>query len=464
MSTPDRQPNTAVATPRSARPPGPPGSLILGNVREQARDRLRFQMKLHREYGDIVRWRVAHITLYQITHPDHIKHVLHDNHRNYTKGTLFRGLLSPIMGNGLFVSEGDFWLKQRRLMQPIFHRKRIAAFGTIMTNEAVKTLERWEVQARSNPVLDIAEEMMALTLTVATQALFGADMGSDAGVVYQSVSTASSELIHRFDVPWYPPVSVPTPRNRRFQQARRALDDIVYRLIDERQRQPADDAGDLLSLLLQVRDEDTGEGMTRLQVRDEVMTLLLAGHETTANALTWAWYLLSQHLDAERKLRAELGTVLSGRLPTVDDLPNLPYTKMVMEESLRLYPPLWATHRQAIADDEIGGFRIPAKTVLDLVTYVTHHRADVWENPETFDPERFSPERSANRSRYAFNPFSAGPRLCIGLGFAMTEAQLLLATIAQRYRLELAPDQQVEPYPELTLRPRYGMRMLVHDV
>ncbi len=462
MTTEQERSPKRTASSAAARPPGPRGSLLLGNVREQARDRLRFQMKLHREYGDIVRWRVAHITLYQITHPDHLKHILHDNHRNYTKGALFRGLLSPIMGNGLFVSEGDFWLRQRRLMQPIFHRQRIAAFGTIMTSTAVTMLERWEARARQQPMVDIAEEMMALTLTVATRALFGVDVGANAAMIYQAVGTASQELIHRFDAPWYPPLRVPTPRNRRFLQARRNLDEVVYRLIDERGGHD-DDHGDLLSLLLLARDEDTGQGMTREQLRDEVMTLLLAGHETTANALTWVLYLLSQHPDAERRLRAELATALGGRLPTVADLPNLPYTRMVLEESLRLYPPLWAVHRQAIADDEIGGFRIPAKTILDLVTYVTHHRAAVWETPETFDPERFSPERSANRSRYAFNPFSAGPRQCIGLGFAMTEAQLLLATIAQRYRLELAPDQLVEPYPELTLRPRYGMRMLLHD-
>jgi cytochrome P450 len=448
-------------SPHGKRPPGPRGSLLLGNMREQARDRLRFQMGIHQRYGDIVRWRVAHVTLYQVTHPDHLQHVLHDNHRNYTKGTLFRGLLSPMIGNGLFVSEGDFWLRQRRLMQPAFHRKYIAAFGQSMVEQTQTMLQHWAARPRPDQPLDIAEEMMALTLNIVTRALFGADVSADTGVVYDAFSTTSEHLIHRFDVPWYPPEAIPTPRNRRFVASRQALDAIVFRLIDEHTAH-GEDTGDLLSLLIHARDEETGATMNRMQLRDEVMTLLLAGHETTANALTWGWYLVSQHPDVERRLHSELRAVLGGRAPGAEDLPNLPYTRMVVEESLRMYPPVWATHRQAIADDEIGGYHIPAGTILDLVAYVTHHRPDVWENPEVFDPERFSPERSKGRSRYAFNPFSAGPRQCIGLGFAMTEAQIVLATVAQRYRLELPAGQQVVPFPQLTLRPRDGLPMLLH--
>ena len=463
MNAPSSPPTAARPSPRYRTPPGPRSAFWLANVRAMRRDRLEFVQALQRTYGDVVRYRVAFWTLYQVSHPDHVRHVLQDNHRNYTKGAVLTNLLAPVLGNGLFTSEGDFWLRQRRLMQPVFHRKRIAAFGTIMTDVTTRRLERWQACAERGQPLDIAAEMMRLTLVVATRSLFGADVSAQVDVVDRAFTAASEHLTYKFDIPFYPPASIPTPRNRRFRASLQALDRVVYGLIDERLRRN-DESGDLLSMLLQVRDAETGEGMSRAQLRDEVMTLLLAGHETTANALTWSWYLLSQHPEAERRLQTEVATVVGGRLPTVDDLPHLPYTRMVFEEALRLYPPVWITQRQAIAEDEIGGYHIPAGATIALSPWVTHRRPDIWPDPMRFEPERFTEERVAERLRGAYIPFGSGPRQCIGQSFAMVEGQLVLATIAQQFRLQLVPGRTVEPEARLTLRPHGGLPMILQRV
>ncbi len=257
-----------------------------------------------------------------------------------------------------------------------------------------------------------------------------------------------------------PPLWIPTPRNLAFKRARAELDRVVYDIIASRRRRHAP-KGDLLDMLLAAREQGSGEGMTDRQLRDEVMTLLLAGHETTATTLTWTWYLLSKHPGAARKLRAELDVVLGGRLPGVGDLPALEYTQRVVRESMRLYPPVWVISRTAIEEDEIGGYTIPAGSILLLSQYAMHRHPDFWENPEGFDPDRFSPERSEGRHRYAYFPFGGGPRLCIGANLAMLETELILAILAQRYRLELLPGHPVEPEPLITLRPRYGMKMML---
>ncbi|MDP3767798.1 MAG: cytochrome P450, partial [Dehalococcoidia bacterium] len=252
----------------------------------------------------------------------------------------------------------------------------------------------------------------------------------------------------------------PTPTNLRFRRAMRTLDDIVYGMIEARRNNGAD-KDDLLSMLLEARDEETGEGMSDKQLRDEVFTMFTAGHETTAAALAWTWYLLSQHPEAEGRLHNELGSVLSGRTPGLDDLQRLPYTRMVIEETLRLYPPVWSIGRMALREDTVLGYRIPAKGQVLLSSYVTHRHPEFWDEPERFDPERFAPERAASRPRYAYFPFGGGPRQCIGNEFAMMEAQLALATLAQRYRLRLVPGQVVEPEPAVTLRPRHGVMVTV---
>jgi cytochrome P450 len=313
-------------------------------------------------------------------------------------------------------------------------------------------LDQWHDFVERDQPLDVAAEMLHLTLCIVSKALFNRDLSDEMDSVGQAVTTVNRLLSEYLYAP-FPPLNVPTPRNRRFQAARRTLDQIVQSIITHR-RQQNTDMGDVLSMLLIAHDEETGQGMNDQQVRDEVMTLLIAGHETVSTALTWTWYLLSQHPEVERRLYSELDEVLGGHVPTVDHLSRLSYTRMVLEEVLRLYPPAWVFGRKAISDDEIGGYFIPANSMIVLSPYVTHRNPAFWENPEAFNPERFTPERSAGRPHYAYFPFGGGSRMCIGNNFALMEMQLILATIAQRYRLHLVPGHPVEPEALLSLRPR----------
>lgn len=453
------------AYPRTL-PPGPKGHPILGCLPDLQRDRLAFVVDVARRYGSVARFRLGAWTMFQVSDASAIQHVLQDNHRNYSKQSVGFRTIRWVAGNGLFTSDGDFWLRQRRLMQPAFHRQRIAGFGQLMTGVAQATLERWEPFARSGQPVDVGHEMMRLTLDVVTRALFRTSV-PNANALGDAITVLLGDVTFRFDRPWYPaPWQVPIARNRRFQQALHTVDRIVQEIIETRHQPRVTDVTtpDLLDMLMAARDEETGGGMTDQQLRDEVVTLMIAGHETTANALTWTFYLLSKYPDAARQLRAELSRVLGGRIPTVADLPQLRYTRQVIEETLRLYPPVWITNRKASNDDEIAGYRIPAGADLSVSPYVVHRDPAVWENPEGFDPDRFRPERAAGRPHYAYIPFGGGPRLCIGQGFAMTEAILVLASIAQRYELHLLPGYQVVPLAHATLRPAGGLPMVVRGV
>jgi cytochrome P450 len=396
-----------------------------------------------------------------VYHPDDVKHILQENHRNYNKDVYNVNLLKPLLGQGLFTNDGQSWLHQRRLAQPAFHRKRLAAFGTLITSATEDMLNRWQASAGEQQPLEIGEEMMRLTLRIVGQALFSIDLSNEADTVGQGFS-AIRKLLQSFIFRPFPPLGVPTPRNRRLNAAIHSLDGVVQSIINERRQHNAD-TGDLLSMLMLARDEETGESMNDRQLRDEVMTLLLAGHETTSNALTWMWYLLSRYPDVEARLHAELGAVLSGNVPTVDNLPDLKYTHMVIDEALRLYPPVFGFGRKAIGEDVLGGYYVPANTLIWLCPYITHRHPDFWERPEVFEPERFSPENAANRPHYAHFPFGGGPRLCIGSNLAMMEAQLITATVAQRYLLRMVPGHPVEAEVSLTLRPKYGLQMTIHE-
>ncbi|HTR62534.1 MAG TPA: cytochrome P450, partial [Candidatus Binataceae bacterium] len=401
--------------------------------------------------------RLAGFHVYTVAHPEGIKHVLQDNHRNYRKSADYK-LLARILGQGLVTSEGDLWLRQRRLMQPMFHRQKIAAFGAMMTDCALEMLERWRGFADRDEAFDATAEMMRLTLHIVGRALLTMDLTTQADSIGRNMTIANERFGHA-DIgmlaPW-----LPTPTNLRFKNAVGHLRQIVLDIIAKR-RDEGRDYGDLLSMLLAVRDEETGEGMNNEQLRDEVLTLILAGHETTATALSWTWYLLSQHPEVERKLHAELDAVLDGRAPTIGDLANLNYTGMVIDEAMRLYPPVWAIGREAIEADEIMGCRIPKGGNIMASQWLAHRHPAFWENPERFDPERFSAERAAGRPRYAYFPFGGGPRMCIGNIFALTEAQLVLATVAQRYRLRLAPHHPIELQPLITLRPLHGVKVVL---
>ncbi|HEV7499276.1 MAG TPA: cytochrome P450, partial [Vicinamibacteria bacterium] len=360
------------------------------------------------------------------------------------------------LGEGLLTSEGEFHTRQRRLAQPAFHRQRIGGYGADMVRRAASAREGW----RAGEVLDVDAEMMRLTLAVVSSTLFGIDVATKAEDVREDLAALIS-LFPRFSLPFFGLIQrLPLPSNARFDRAVGRLDALVNGLIAERRRDRID-RGDLLSMLLLAQDEEgDGGGMSDRQLRDEVMTLLLAGHETTSNALTWTWYLLSQHAEVEGRWRDELRTVLDGRLPSFEDLPALPYTEKVLAESMRLFPPAWGIGRRALRDVELGGFVVPAGTVVALAPNVVHRDVRFWAQPDVFDPERFTPEAKAARPRFAYFPFGGGARSCIGEPFAWMEGVLLLATLGQRWKLRLFPGHRVEPQALITLRPRYGMRMI----
>lgn len=439
------------------------GNPLFGNMTALQRDPLRFNPQVTSQLGHVVRVRAfPGIYLYLVTHPKDVEHVLQTNQHNYRKPDLFFKPVSLLAGKGILTSEGDFWLHQRRLIQPAFHRSKLATLADLMAQSAQSAAENLSARAKQSVTIDAANEMMRLTLKVVSVALFSTDISGDADRLGHAVRDTFEHVSYRMNHALSLPESVPTRRNRRFKEAKRLLDEMVFGLINERRR-TEEDNGDLLSMLLAARDEDTGERMSDEQLRDEVMTLILAGHETTGAALTWTWYLLSQNAEARSKLHAELDQVLSGRAPGLDDLDRLPYTRMVFAESMRLYPPAWGLPREAIADDTLGGYHIPAGSLVNLSQWVTHRHPDFWEKPEQFDPERFTPERSEGRPRFAYFPFGGGARQCIGNNFALMEAQLALATLAQRLTLDLVPGHPVELDPTFTLRPRHGMLMTINE-
>ncbi|HXQ20097.1 MAG TPA: cytochrome P450 [Candidatus Acidoferrales bacterium] len=428
---------------------------------EARRDPLAMLLWAAREYGDVARFDAWPLTAHLVFHPDHVKYVLQDNNRNYWKGDLI-GRVKPLIGEGLFTSEGDFWRRQRRLAQPAFHRERIESFATIMSTAGARLLDGWESIAAQAQPFDLMEQMSRVTLSIVGQALFGIDLTGEAADVGRAMLVALqfvSEEAFRFFPAW---LALPTPRNLRFKRARAALDRVVLGIIDRRRQAAA--ADDLLAMLMEARDAETGEGMSDRQLRDEIMTFVLAGHETTAVTLAWAWHLLAQHPEVADRLRHEVSTVLAGKAPTLTDLPRLQLTRRVIDETLRLYPPVPVISRETLAADEIAGYAIPAKTGVMLSPYVTHRHPALWPDPERFDPERFTPERCAARPRFAYFPFSGGPRLCIGNEFALMEATILLAMTAQRYRIESVPGHTVQQELRVTLRPRQPMLMRLRRV
>ena len=427
---------------------------MLGQLLAFRRDPLEFLTRIAREYpGDVVRFRPGPRDSYLLKDPELIKDVLVTRQHDFRKS---RGLewAKLFLGEGLLTSEGDFHTRQRRLAQPAFHRQRIGAYADDMVRRTVAARDRWS----AGQVLDVDGEMMRLTLGVVCSTLFGTDVAS-ADEVREDLATIIA-LFPRFSLPLFGLIQkLPLPSNARFNRALARMDALVYKIIAERQRDPSD-RGDLLSMLLLARDEEGGGRMSDRQLRDEVITLLLAGHETTSNALTWTWYLLSQNPEVEARWREELRSVLGDRAATALDLPALRYTEMVLAESMRLFPPAWAMGRRALRDLTLGGFAIRKGDILTLSPYVMHRDERFWPDPLRFDPDRFTAEAKAARPRFAYFPFGAGARSCIGEPFAWMEGVLLLATIGQRWRLRLQPGQVVEPKALMTLRPRYGMKMI----
>ena len=409
--------------------------------------------------ADIIAERILWRRMFIINEPGAIRHVVLDNAANYTKSEVGRRLLEPGLGRGLLTSEGETWRHHRRIMAPAFDLRSVAGYAPIMTEVTQELLAKWDALPEPRE-LDVAAAMMHATLHIISRAMFSSDSDEIVDVVesgvnqYQTMVRPSLlDLLH-FPL-WLTRLIAPLPTEGIFNE----FDKKVDQLLTERGREPDAEPKDLLARLIAARDTETGGGMTPKEVRDQVVTIFMAGHETTSQALSWTWYLLSQHPEAEAKLHDELTTVLEGRTPRYEDIADLRYTRMVIEESMRLYPPAHTFGRQPIAADEILGHRIPAGAEVLIMPWLLHRKPSLWENPNRFEPERFSPERAAARPRFAYIPFGAGPRICIGAAFAMAEAMLILATIAQRYRLHRKPGHPVEPQGLITLRPRYGLQM-----
>ena len=437
-------------------PPGPAGSPVFGSLFDLRRDPIGFLTRSSDEFGDSVHYRVGPRThAFFFRHPDQVRDVLVTHQHSFAKG---RGLqwAKQFLGEGLLTSEGEFHRRQRRLSQPAFHRQRVQSYGTVMTDYALRARERW----REGQPMDLAHEMMGLTMAVVGKTLFDADVSGEADEIGASLTTIIG-LFPRFNNPLAPLIQkLPLPSNLRFRRARHRLDATIYRMIGER-RKSGEDRGDLLSMLLLATDvEGDGSGMTDRQLRDEVMTIFLAGHETTANALTWTFYLLSQNPEAEARLFDEVDRVLGGRPPAVEDLAALRFTEQVFAESMRLYPPAWGLGRKAVRDQVVGSHQVPADAYVLLSAFVTQHDARFFPDPWRFNPDRFAAEAKAARPKFAYFPFGGGARQCIGEPFAWMEGVLILATLAQGWRLRLVPGHRVEPQALITLRPRYGMRMI----
>ena len=441
-----------------AAPPGPRGGWFSAAASAFRNDQLGFYESCARQYGDVVATRLGPYRVWLIYHPDAIEEMLVTRARDFVKSPGVRRNLRPLLGNGLLLSEGDFWLRQRRLAQPAFHRQRVAGYGDVMAGFAERHVAGWTDGA----TLEIHGEMMALTQAIVGKTLFDADVSGDAHDAAQAAKLLAENFgarLARVTLPFW----VPTPGNLRAWRAIRRLDAIVDRIIAER-RAITDDRGDLLSMLVQAQDADDGTRMTPRQLRDEVMTIFLAGHETTAVTLSWTWYLLAQHPESRARLDAELHAVLDGHPPAAEDLPRLTYTAAIVSESLRLFPPAYGLGRQAACATTLGGYPVARGDIVIAPTWVVHRDRRWFDDPGQFRPERWADDLARRLPRFAYFPFGGGPRQCIGNTFALMEATLILAAVSQRVGLELEPGQRITAVPYVTLRPEPGIRMRVTRV
>lgn len=436
------------------RPPGPPKNLLLGDLLPMREDALGFERRIAREYGDVVYLRFFSSPSYQLNHPDLVRQVLVDEAHKFQKAPLYKLLLSRFLGNGLVNSDGDFWRRQRKMLQPAFHSQRIQQYASTMVNLTTRMMDQWT----DGGVYNINLEMMRLALSISTKTLFGAEVGDECdrvGAALGDLMKLTDELARSGLMGL--PAWLPIPTNRRIKAAVQCLDEIVLKIIDA-WRASGEDRGDLLSMLLLSEDEN-GQRMTDAQVRDEAVTLFLAGYETTANALTWTWILLAQHPDVEAKLHDELARVLGGRLPVMSDMRYLTYTQQIIKESMRLYPPVPTLARQALEDVTVGGYHIPKGATVLICPHNIHRDPRWYDDPDAFKPERFAPENEAALPKYAYFPFGGGSRVCLGNMFAEMEMLLVLATMAQQVRLTLEPGQIIEPEYVMALRPKYHVMM-----
>ncbi len=439
--------------------PGPRGLPLLGSVLPFRKDPIRYLVDAWSTYGDVVRLNIRGMTVHLVTRPEHVEHVLVRRRHTYFKGYGYDDQ-KLLLGEGLITSEGELWERQHRMMQPLFTPRGTMRFMDVMVKAIRNMLARWEPLADDGRVIQVDDEMARLTGNIIVRILFGRDLDDETSRIDEAfqfcvgfIDQRSADLIAL-------PMFIPAPANRRFKRCLAAIHRFIDDRIDERPPEPREE--DLLSVLMRARDEETGKGMDRRQLRDELVTLFVAGYQTTMHALTWTWYLLDQHPEVAGRLWEEQCSVLNGRTPTVASLPHLRYARMVFQEAMRLYPPIKVIVREASEDDEIDGYHIPAGSLVLVSPYITQRHPALWENPETFDPERFTPEQAEQRSRYAYLPFSAGPRVCLGGSFAMLEAALVLMMVTQQYRLQLVRGHPVEPSMAVKTWPLHGMPMTLH--
>jgi cytochrome P450 len=441
----------------TAAPPNPPANRVLGWALELRRSRIHTYERVMREHGDLVRLVVGppgrRFDLFCVFHPDGVRAVLAGSREGYSKGTRFYRQIAEAFGWGLLTSEGELWQRQRRLIQPLFTRKHIASYVGLMAEEAATVAGRWERAGRNGNSVDAGSEMVRMALRVVGRAIFGDDVSKAGDVLDSTFAVLTRRTFRRATAPLAVPASWPTPSNRRAAHARAALYGVVDELIAHRERAGAD-GDDLLSRLLRARDPDGGEAMDIQQVRDEALIFLLAGHETTSTALTFTLHLVGRHPTEQQLIHEEIDAVLDGRPPTGDDAPRLERTARAIKEAMRLYPPAYALGRLAENDQQVGGYTIPAGSFVVVSQYATHRHSHFWKNPEAFDPARFTPERDAARHPYAYFPFGAGPRSCIGSRFAMLQATIATAVLLQRFRIHSRSDHVELDTQGITLRPK----------
>jgi cytochrome P450 len=448
------EPNCRQPVPGAPPARGPAGHWLLGSLSEFRADMLRFFERCHQEHGPFARFRLGPRRLILVSDPSLIEEVLVKQNRHFRKHYVVR-LLGPVLGEGLLLSEGAFWLRQRRLMQPAFSSRMTEAFVDIVAEEVERLAASWTAQPRR----DVYRDMTDLTVHVASKAFLGLDLPAQQQALGEALETIHADFEQRFQSFLPLPIWVPTRANRRLQHAVRTLDAIIHRIIDVCRNRPSSQ-GNALAQLLQARGED-GQAMSDRQIRDEVMTLLLAGHDTTANALTWTWLLLSQHPQVFTRLREEAASVLSGRRPRAADLPHLGYTQAVVKEAMRLYPPVYAFGREAVQDCSVGAHPVRKGTSLLLCQWVVHRDPRFFDRPDEFLPQRWLKGLQQRIPAYAYFPFGGGPRVCIGKELALAEAVCVLAALAPHFRVRVEPNQDLRPWPTVTLRPRSGMRAVV---
>jgi len=442
--------------------PGPRATSLFGLLRGLSKDRLAFFERMWREYGEVVRIPLANKPLVMLTNPEHLEYVLRKNYLNFRKAELFNKERKTGLGLNLLTTEGAHWLKQRKLAQPAFKRQALAQLVDDMVAVGTRDLDGWAPHLDGEP-FDVAPELTAIAINIASKTLFGVDMRPDTAKVREAVGVivrdGSARMASVFRLPW----AVPTPRTLRIKRALRQLDEVVYGVIRDRraEEQAAGDAPerDVLTRLLRARDPESGESMSDQELRNEVVTFLIAGHESAASSMAWTAWLLGRHPEVEAKVRAEVEAVLGGAPPTAETLPQLELTRRVVLESLRLYPPSWLFDRESIEADTLGDYAIPPRTVFCIVPYVQHRDPTYWPDPERFDPDRFLPEAVKARPTFSYCPFGGGPRRCIGDEFALMEMTIVVALTLQRYRLTLVEDHPVETLPAIALRPLHGVKV-----